>query len=640
MKILQLDVDNITYELVKPEARVHEESSEKRVSVDDAIVMLVSVEKGDDASTAKEAMRDVAAFMAKQGRKKLVIYPFAHLSKNLLAPEEAQKILKDMLADAPEGVEARKAPFGWNKKLGVSVKGHPLAEMSRSYGPKPASVAAESEKESKTHPPSIASTKSEIKESAALKEEDKVISTWYILDPNKGLVPVGDFDFEKYPNLKKFADYEIKKVRAYAQEPPHIRLMQRLELVDYEPGSDPGNMRFYPNGRLVKSLLEQYVTRRVTEYGAAEVETPIMYAYDHPALKEYLDRFPSRHYIVKSDEKEYFLRFAACFGQFLMLHDATISYKNLPLKVYELTRYSFRREKSGELAGLKRLRAFTMPDMHSICADLISAESEFDKQFKFCQSVLSGIGIQTEEYEAAVRFTEGFWQDHKEFVLKLVKEYLKKPALIEMWNFRYAYFDPKFEFNVLDSSGKAAALSTVQIDHENGKRYDLKYHDKDGEMKTPVILHCSPSGAIERVIHALLELAYINQERGEVPALPLWLSPTQVRILPLSDKYVENCTELAEKLKSKEIRVDIDDRDDTLGKKIGNAEKDWVPYICVVGEKELSSSKLAVRVRASKTQEHMSIQDLEARVAKELDGMPRSPLTLSMLLSKRPIFKG
>lgn len=639
MKILQLDVDNITYELVKPESRVHEEAGKKRVSVDNAIAILVSVEKGDDAATAKEAMKDVSAFMAKQGRKKLMIYPFAHLSRDLASPEEAQRILNDMCADAPEGAELKKAPFGWNKKLSVSVKGHPLAEQSRSYGHKPASKAAEGENESK-HPRSVSAAKSEVKESAALKEEDKVISTWYVLDPDKGLVPVDGFDFKNHVNLKKFADYEIKKVGSYAQEPPHIRLMQRLELVDYEPGSDPGNMRFYPNGRLVKSLIEQYVNRRVTEYGAAEVETPIMYAYDHPALKEYLDRFPARHYIVKSDDKDYFLRFAACFGQFLMMHDATISYRNLPLKVYELARYSFRREKSGELAGLKRLRAFTMPDMHSMCADLASAENEFDKQFKFCQSVLSGIGIGTDEYEAAVRFTEGFWKDHKDFVLKLVKEYLKKPALIEMWNFRYAYFDPKFEFNVIDASGKAAALSTVQIDHENGKRYGLKYRDKDGEQKTPVILHCSPSGAIERVIHTLLELAYIKQEGGGVPALPLWLSPTQVRLLPLSDKFVKDCIELAEKLKSKEIRVDIDDKDDTLGKKIGNAEKDWVPYICVVGEKELSSDKLAVRIRKLKKQEHMSLEDLESKLAKELDDMPRSPLTLNLLLSKRPIFKG
>src|SRR5271157_819760 len=99
MKILQLDVDNITYELVKPEARVHEEGGEKRVSVDDAIAILVSVEKGDDASTAKEAMKDVSAFMAKQGRKRLVIYPFAHLSQELAAPEDARKVLEDMFAD-------------------------------------------------------------------------------------------------------------------------------------------------------------------------------------------------------------------------------------------------------------------------------------------------------------------------------------------------------------------------------------------------------------------------------------------------------------------------------------------------------------------------------------------------------------
>jgi len=143
-------------------------------------------------------------------------------------------------------------------------------------------------------------------------------------------------------------------VRAYQQLPAHVKLMRKLELVDYEPGSDAGNMRYYPNGRLIKSLLEQYVTKKVIEYGAIELETPIMYDYGHAALKEYLNRFPARHYIVRSDDKDFFLRFSADFGQFLLIHDATISYKQLPFRFYELTRYSFRREKSGEVVWIEK----------------------------------------------------------------------------------------------------------------------------------------------------------------------------------------------------------------------------------------------------------------------------------------------
>ena len=143
--------------------------------------------------------------------------------------------------------------------------------------------------------------------------------------------------------------------------------MKKLAIADYEPASDAGNMRFYPNGRLMKSLIERYVTDKVMEYGGFEVETPIMYDSHHPSMESYFHRFPARQYSIDSEGKHLFLRFAACFGQFLMAKDFQLSYKNLPLKLYEFTRYSFRREQSGELVGLRRLRAFTMPDCHAMC---------------------------------------------------------------------------------------------------------------------------------------------------------------------------------------------------------------------------------------------------------------------------------
>jgi threonyl-tRNA synthetase len=477
-------------------------------------------------------------------------------------------------------------------------------------------------------------------ESKAMVEESKVVSTWYILDTDGKLTPVDDFAFPEGSNLKRFADYEIRKTRAYEQVPEHIRLMRRLQLVDYEPGSDSGNMRYYPNGRLIKGLIESYVTERTVGYGAVEVETPIMYDYGHPALKDYLARFPARHYVVRSDDKDLFLRFSACFGQFLMMHDATMSYKQLPLKMYELTRYSFRREKSGEVVGLKRLRAFTMPDMHTVCNGVDQAKDEFGKQFVFCQQMLAAVGIGESEYEAAIRMTEEFWSKNREFVADLVKNRLKKPALIEMWNFRYAYFDPKFEFNIVDSMDKATALSTVQIDHENSKRYGITYVDSQGRKESATILHCSPSGAVERVIYALLELAAIRQARGETPKLPLWLAPTQVRFVPVSDKYVEKCVEFAEGMKQRGVRADVDDGEATMDKKIREAEQEWVPYICVIGEREIQSGLLMVRTREDKKQEKVKLEDLAQTVLGKTEGMPRASLSLPMLVSKRPIFFG
>src|SRR3989442_1175589 len=184
-------------------------------------------------------------------------------------------------------------------------------------------------------------------ESEAVKAEQKLVSEWFILEPNGSLRPlrleggkVTGFDFAGHENLGKFASYEMAKSREAKEEPPHVRLMRELELVDYEPGSDPGNLRFYAKGRLIKGLLEEFVTDRLRDYGTMEVECPVMYDFEHPALKSYLDRFPARQYIVQTPNKRAFLRFSACFGQFLIMKDMVISYKQLPLSLYELTRYS------------------------------------------------------------------------------------------------------------------------------------------------------------------------------------------------------------------------------------------------------------------------------------------------------------
>ena len=630
MKVLQLDVENMSYELIEPEASVYDESEQKNFTVEDAVVMLVSIEKGDDKEVATEAIKETTGFMQKQKRKLLLIYPFAHLSRNLESPREASELLEFMRETASESCDVIKAPFGWNKKWSIKIKGHPLAEQLKSYvrgGEEP------------VHSQGAHKTGAKEEISDAIKQEEKVKSTWYILTPEGELVPRADFRSKGNENLKKFADYEITKVRTYQQVPPHIKLMQKLQLVDYEPGSDQGNMRFYPNGRLMKSLLEKYVTEKTIGYGAIEVETPIMYDYGHPALKEYLNRFPSRHYIVKSDDKEFFLRFSADFGQFLLMSDATVSYKQLPFRFYEITRYSFRRELSGELTGLKRLRAFTMPDMHTMCADIDQAKDEFKNQFDFCMAVLDSIGIRQGSYEAAIRLTEEFWRENGDFIKYLVKTF-GKPVLIEMWNFRYAYFDPKFEFNIVDSMGKATALSTVQMDHENGKRYNMTYIDANSSRQFPIILHDSPSGAIERVIYALLEQAAEEEKKGKTPSLPLWLSPTQVRLIPLADRHLEKCVETAKSMSERGLRVDVDDTDASLGKKVRNAEQNWVPYVCVIGDREIESNRLSVRIRGKQGQSEMSREELEQEILVSVGEMPKAPLSLSVMLSKRPIFRG
>lgn len=625
MRLLQLHSDFIEYEPIEKEIRDAEEiSSRSRMRFEDLVVAFVAVESGDDESVASAAASEIKKYLDSVKVNRLLVYPYAHLSSDLAPPSVAAGLVKALEAAAKNHIgEVHRAPFGWTKSFQIKVKGHPLAEnakvIERRADHEHAGHAAPAEKES-----------------SALKAEEKLQSFWCILKPDGEMVPIKDFKFKKQEqNLQVLASYETAKNRAVSQQPEHVRLMKKLAISDYEPASDAGNMRYYPKGRLMKSLIEQYVTRRVMEYGGIEVETPIMYDAKHPSMESYFNRFPARQYSISSDNKQLFLRFAACFGQFLMAKDFSISYRHLPVKLYELTRYSFRREKSGELVGLRRLRAFTMPDCHALCRDLDQAKSEFRKRFELSISVINNLGLDIEDVEMAIRFTEEFYSQNKEFITELVGR-LGKPVLVEMWKERFFYFTLKWEFNYVDAMGKASALSTDQIDVENGARYGIEFVDEDGTKKNPIILHNSPSGAVERVIYALLEKAAKVSRTGGTPSLPLWLSHTQVRIAAVAKEHVPYCEKLLAELEAGQIRVDIDDRDETVGKKIRDSETEWVRYTVVVGDKEMASDKLVVRDRLEGKQHEMALHDLIAEIQAQTKGKPYLPLNLPKYLSIRP----
>jgi threonyl-tRNA synthetase len=311
----------------------------------------------------------------------------------------------------------------------------------------------------------------------------------------------------------------------------------------------------------------------------------------------------------------------------------------MPLKVYELTRYSFRREKSGELVGLKRLRAFSMPDCHAFCTDLDQAKKEYAARFELSMKILDEIGLTPDDYEVAVRFTKEFYTQNKNFIGSLAKK-AGRPVLTEMWNERFFYFILKWDFNFVDNQDKAAALSTDQIDVENAERYGITYTDEKGQKKLPLILHCSPSGAIERDVYALLEKAYRDQKHGKQPMLPLWLSPTQIRMIPISDDYLAHVEKMIESPEAKCIRIDVDDRALTLQKKIREAEMEWIPYIIVVGKKEIESGEVPVRDRSTGKLRNMKLETLIKEIRQSTLNKPFKPLPLPKYVSKRPQFHG
>ena len=616
MRILQLHCDSIEYTPTKKEIKSAEEIENPETQrLEELVVVFVAIEDGDDSSVAQNAINQIKNSMEKIGCKKLLLYPYAHLSSNLAKPSVAISLLKEMEDGASE-LEVSHSPFGWTKSYKIQVKGHPLAESSKV-------VIKDSD-----------SKDSEIT-SDALKGESTIRSYWKILSPDGTLTNIGDFDFSNHKKLEILAKYESAKSRAVDQPPPHVALMKKLGIADYEPASDSGNMRFFPNGRLIKSLIERYVTDRVKEYGGYEVETPIMYDSEHPSMVSYFNRFPARQYNIDSEGKKLFLRFAACFGQFLMANHFQLSYKNLPYKLYELTRYSFRREQSGELVGLRRLRAFTMPDCHAFCKDIPQAVDEIKVRFDLSRSVLHELGIEESDYEMAIRFTEDFYNENKSSIEELVKKQ-GRPVLVEMWKEKFFYFVLKWEFNFIDNLGKASALSTDQIDVENGDRYGIEFIDENNTAQHPIILHNSPSGAIERIIYVLLEKAAKDSREGRKAQLPLWLAPTQIRIIPLNEEFYDFCETLTDRLSANNIRVDIDDRNESIGKRIREAEKEWIQYILVIGEKEANSENLSVRDRQTGNVKEISFDDFLNEINEHTKGKPFTGLNMPKYLSKRP----
>ncbi|MDQ3867987.1 MAG: threonine--tRNA ligase [Thermoproteota archaeon] len=644
MRMLNLHSDFIEYEPISKEINDAEENiSRAKVQFEDLVVTFIAIERGDDENIARHAVDEIKKYLDTVKNERLLIYPYAHLSSDLASAKYAYEILKLIERMAKDmKVFVSRAPFGWTKAFTIKVKGHPLAESAKVLTKQETASSIISGKTSTDNNATINNITTlehnEDQVSSALKAEEKQQSFWYILSPGGELSPMNTYEFKKQEqNLHILANYEMAKKRTVDEVPSHVKLMKRMSIADYEPASDLGNMRFYPKGRLMKSLIEQYVTKKVMEYGGIEVETPIMYDSKHPSMESYFNRFPARQYNIISDNKQLFLRFAACFGQFLMAKDFQISYKHLPLKLYELTRYSFRNEKSGELVGLRRLRAFSMPDCHAICRDLNQAKEEFLKRLELSISVINELGLSiNDDIEMAIRFTEDFYNENKDFINKIVNRF-GKPIIVEMWKERFFYFILKWEFNFIDNSHKAAALSTDQIDVENGSRYKIEFVDEDGSRKNPIILHNSPSGAVERIIYALLERAAKISKAGGIASFPLWLAHTQVRIIPVGQQHIDLCENIARKLSAAQIRTDIDDRDESVAKKIRESETEWIRYTLVIGDKEMESEKFIIRDREEKKQrKDVILEDLIKEIKIKTSNMPYLPLNLPKNLSNRP----
>ncbi len=605
MRLLLIHSDYIEYE-AKKKTKMAEEGavlSDKETEALTVFCAVESIDEEDLEGVILQAIEEVKKTAAQVNVNKIVVYPYAHLSSDLASPDTAVTVLNALKTGLEaEGFAVKRAPFGWYKSFKLSCKGHPLSELSKTIIPG--------------------------EEGTIKKEKKEVTHDWFVLTPDGK-----QHDYKEYLDDTPFGCLVKKELGVAVPvggEPAHVGLMRSKELVDYEPASDVGCLRWMPKGKLIRDLLADYVLRMVLEYGGTPVETPVMYDLGDRAIFEHADKFGERQYRFKSNNRNMMLRFAACFGMFSIMRDMHISPNHLPMKMYELSTYSFRHEQKGEVIGLKRLRAFTMPDMHSLCLDMPQALKCFEEQL--------AMGWQTgRDFEtglvAAFRCTKDFYAQHEAWVKKIVKE-SDCPMLIEILSDRVHYWVAKIDLAAIDGQLRPIENPTVQIDVESSTRFNIKYHKEDGTPVYPPILHCSPTGSVERVLCAILE----NISTQQVPALPTWLSPVQVRVVPVAERHGAFAAEICNTINAAQVRCDVDDREESVGKKVREAGMDWVPYVIVVGDEEVASKKLTVTIRKKSQpnkpyKEQLTTEALIAAVRKDTGGKPFRPLYTPRKLS-------
>ncbi|MEM5766420.1 MAG: threonine--tRNA ligase [Candidatus Aenigmatarchaeota archaeon] len=629
MRILQTHSDWIEYEPIKKEIPQAEETEKKIYKFEEILVAFTAVEEGDDEKIAEMAIDEIRDFMKNLKINRLLIYPFVHLSNKPAKPNEALKILKVMEAYAKElKIETFRAPFGWNKRITNAVKGHPLAEQSKSF---------------------VAGEKKEEKEIGEKKDK---FHRFMIIDSEGNEYEVNRENWKnckvflkkerRYKYLKIFVRNELEGNPPKSKKPRHIELMRKLELVDYCPESDVGNMKWYPNGVLIKDLIMDYALYKIAmPWGAMKMQNPLLYRTDVEEIRKLQGEFHERDYKVE-EKVPLVLRFASDPGAFPFVQKLLFTYKNMPVKVYEEA-ICFRKEKKGELSGLMRVRNFWMTDQHAFCVDEEQAKKVYEELCLLFAKLMNET-IAKDHWVLGFEIVESFYEKYKNFFKDIIKK-IEVPAFFKLMKEMSHYYAFKNEYQAIFPDGNNLQISTVQWDIKNGERFNICFIDKDSKkVPVPFIIHASSFGSIERAIAAILETGNWMEKENKAPMFPLWLSPEQVRLIPVStEKHLERCAEIAHLLEKEKIRVGIDDRDLTVAKKVFEAKRSWIPYIIVIGDKELESERLQVVIREKSSikkefREEMNLKEFIKEVKDKIEKMPFRPLYIPKELSKRVVF--
>ena len=424
----------------------------------------------------------------------------------------------------------------------------------------------------------------------------------------------GDSKNKMLQRIYGTAFYDKKELKKYlftleeAKKRDHKKLGEQQDLFSFHE-EGPGFPFFHPKGMIIINELLSYWRSIHNKYNYKEVRTPIILNKSLWLKSGHWDHYKENMYFTKIDKKENAVKPMNCPGGILIYKSKLHSYKEFPLRVGELG-LVHRHELSGVLNGLFRVRSFTQDDAHIYCTEE-QAQEEVVNVIKLIEEMYKAFGL-TYDLELSTRpeksiGTTKMWNFAEATLEKELKK-LKKPFKLNPGD--GAFYGPKIDFHAKDSLGRTWQCGTIQLDFAMPEKFDLEYDAKDGKKHRPVMIHRTVYGSLERFLGILIE-HYAGK-------FPLWLSPVQVKILPMTDRSNKFSEELKETLEKNNIRVEIDPRSESMSKKVRDAQKEKVNYMVTIGDKEIQSKNLAIRTREGKVSFNVSIDKFIKDLQKEV----------------------
>jgi threonyl-tRNA synthetase len=412
-------------------------------------------------------------------------------------------------------------------------------------------------------------------------------------------------------DTKEELDEYLKNLEE-AKERDHRKLGPALEIFDiYHEEAGAGLVFYHPKGALLRTAIEDYEKKEHLKRGYQIVITPHIMQAGLWKTSGHYDYYKENMYTFKIEEKEFVLKPMNCPGHILIYKSKTRSYKDLPIRFFELGTV-YRHEKAGVLHGLLRVRGFTQDDAHIFCTPE-QLSQEIHGIIDFVIDTLRGFGFDSWEIGLSTRPEKyiGSIQDWEEATSALENALKEKGLQYEVNAGEGAFYGPKIDIKLKDALKRSWQCATIQCDFALPRRFGLSYIDDKGNKQQPIMLHRVLLGSLERFIGALLE-----HYKGD---LPLWLAPIQALVIPIKDSARDYGIKIKQALEGRAIRADIDSRSETLDKKIRNAELDKIPYCIIVGEREQKQGTVAVRKRIEGDKGNMPLDKFIADIQKQIE---------------------